>query len=93
MKKLTKLAQRHTPPTILHPRPGQRRVQVIASVQKDGARFQIIHHVFERNLVLGPDGRREAIGRIVHQREGFGVGRDGLDADDGTECFFLFIFV
>ena len=70
---LTKLAQTNAPPAVLHARPRERGVEVVAPVQEHRARLQLLHDREERLLGLRvrrgvrPHGRREPVRRVVHE--------------------------
>jgi hypothetical protein len=65
--------QRDAPPRFLVPRPGQRRIEVVAPVHEDRPGLDLVDEVQVRFLGAGPDRRGEAVPRIVDQRERFGV--------------------
>ena len=93
-KALTELAQTDAPPTILHARPRERGVEVVAPVEEHRPGMQFIDDTEERSLGRGgvrPDRGGKSVGRVVHQRDGFFVRVDFLDADDGAEGFFLWV--
>lgn len=65
--------QRDPPARFLVPRPGQRRIEVVAPVHEDRPGLDLVDEVQVRFLGAGPDRRGEAVPRIVDQRERFGV--------------------
>ena len=92
---LTELAQAHAAPAVLDAGPRERGVEVVAAVEEDGAGVELVDHVQERLLRGGvscrvrPHGCSEPVRRVVHERDRLDVGRDLLDADHGSEGFFL----
>ena len=89
---LTELAQAHAAPAVLDARPRERGVEVVAPVEEHSPGMEFIDDPEERDLGRGgvrPDGSGEPVGGVVHQRDGFFVRVDFLDADDRAEGFFL----
>src|SRR6185436_6584589 len=65
------LAERRAAAGVLHTGPGEARIEIVAAVHVDGAGLDLSADALGRIHVAGPDRSREAIGRIVHQADGF----------------------
>jgi len=89
------LAQAHATPAVLHTHPGECRVEVVAPIEEHRAGFESVDEFEEAGLGVGvgldvgPDGGGEAIAGVVHEGDGFFVGRDLLDSNDRAKGFFL----
>src|SRR6266850_5520393 len=80
------LRERHALAGVLHPGPGQQRIEVVAPVHEEGAGLDLRPDAEGAVLVARPDRRGEAVGAVVHQPDRLVVVRDPLHADDGPEA-------
>src|SRR5258708_29728456 len=74
---------------ILHPGPGQRRIEIVAAVHEPGAGGRLVADADRRVLVHRPDRRGEAEGVVVHQADRLVVGAHPHHADHRAEAFVL----
>lgn len=76
---IPKHTETNAPATVLHPRPRERRIEVVAAVQEHGASLQLVDNVEERLLRPGvllsvrPYRRCETVGRVIHECNRFHV--------------------
>ena len=69
-------------------RPRQARAHAVTAVPVHAAGVDALQYGPGACLVGREDTRRQAIARVVHQRQRFLVATHLLDADDGTEALF-----
>src|SRR4051812_22853004 len=80
------LRERHSLTGVLHARPGEQRIEVVAAVHEERAGLDLRADAEGPLLVAGPDSRGQAVGAVVHQPDGLVVVGHLLDADDRAEA-------
>ena len=85
---VTQRRQRRAVAGFLDAGPRQTGIEIVAAVHIDRAGLDRLADALGGMDVLGPDGRSEAIGAVVHQSDRLFRVADFDDADDGAETLF-----
>src|SRR3954466_11999489 len=74
--------KRTTAPRILHAHPGERGIEIVATVHEPGAGVDTVADGKGRFRVFRPDRRGETERAVIHERHGFLVASHFEDARD-----------